>query len=74
LESNDELSDEQNGFRPSRSCQDHIFALSSIIEKQFHDNKDHSLALLTSKSRRAEGGSTVRRAESGRRAECDSTS
>ena len=40
LESNDALSDEQNGFRVNRSCQDHIFALTSIIENRMYQKKD----------------------------------
>ena len=35
LETNKVLSDEQNGFRPNRCCQDHIFTLTSIIENRF---------------------------------------
>ena len=31
IETNDLLVDEQNGFRAKRSCEDHIFALSSIL-------------------------------------------
>ena len=31
LEHNDLLSDEQNGFRANRSCEDHVFTLNSII-------------------------------------------
>ena len=33
-EMNDLLVDEQNGFRPKRSCQDHIYVLSSIIRNR----------------------------------------
>ena len=33
-EMNDYLVDEQNGFRPKRSCQDHVYALSSIIRNR----------------------------------------
>lgn len=40
LESNDALSDEQNGFRANRSCQDHIFALTSVIENRMCQKKD----------------------------------
>ena len=32
LESSGTLSDEQNGFRPNRCCQDHIHTLTSIVE------------------------------------------
>ena len=31
LETNDGIADEQNGFRPNRSCEDHIFSLNSIL-------------------------------------------
>jgi hypothetical protein len=34
LEQNEMLSDEQNGYRKGRSCQDHIFVLTSIIENR----------------------------------------
>ena len=34
LVSNDILSDEQNGFRAGRSCEDHVFTLSSIIRNK----------------------------------------
>ena len=40
VEENDLLSDEQNGFRPGRSCQDHIFTLTSIIENRLQERKD----------------------------------
>jgi len=34
LEELDLLADEQNGFRPNRSCEDHVFVLTSIIQKR----------------------------------------
>ena len=34
LENNDMLSDKQNGFRAERSCEDHVFTLSSIIRNK----------------------------------------
>ena len=37
-ESNDLIVDEQNGFRPGRSCTDHICCLSSIIRNRNTDN------------------------------------
>ena len=40
LEGSDALSDEQNGFRPNRCCQDHIFTLTSTIEKRMLNRKD----------------------------------
>ncbi len=39
LEDNDILHDEQNGFRGGRSCQDHIFTLSSIIKNRINEKK-----------------------------------
>ena len=40
LENNDLLVDEQNGFRAKRSCEDHIFALSSILNVAKAKNQD----------------------------------
>ena len=40
LEANDALSDEQNGFRSDRSCQDHIFTLTSIVENRMGRKED----------------------------------
>ena len=40
LENNSILSDEQNGFRPNRCCQDHIFTLASIIENRIMKKRD----------------------------------
>ncbi len=37
FEDNAILHDEQNGFRGGRSCQDHIFTLSSIIKNRLND-------------------------------------
>ena len=34
------LHDEQNGFRPNRSCDDHIFALASIIRSRLSNKLD----------------------------------
>ena len=34
------LSEEQNGFRPNRSCQDSIFTLASLLENQLLSKKD----------------------------------
>ncbi|XP_053391424.1 uncharacterized protein LOC128554201, partial [Mercenaria mercenaria] len=36
LEESDLLADEQNGFRRGRSCEDHVFTLSSLVRN--HDN------------------------------------
>ena len=33
LENNDILADEQNGFRKTRSGEDHIFTMNSLIQK-----------------------------------------
>ena len=40
IEFNNILNEEQNGFRPGRNCQDHIFALTSIIENRIQNKKD----------------------------------
>ena len=40
LESNNILVDEQNGFRAKRSCEDHIFALSSVLNYAKSKNQD----------------------------------
>ena len=40
LEASGALCDEQNGFRPDRNCQDHIFTLTTIIENRLIDKKD----------------------------------
>ena len=45
LEDNEVLCDEQNGFRPYRSCQDHIFTLTSVIENRILWVKTHLHAL-----------------------------
>ena len=42
----DILSDEQNGFRSNRSCEDHIFVLSSVIQKRLSDKKDTFAAFI----------------------------
>jgi len=34
------LSEEQNGFRPNRSCQDSIFTLASLLENRLLSKKD----------------------------------
>ena len=39
LEENNVLVDEQNGFRKSRSCEDHTFVLSSIIDSRKSEGK-----------------------------------
>ena len=33
------LSEEQNGFRPNRSCQDSIFTLESLLENQLRSKR-----------------------------------
>ena len=35
LEANNKLVDEQNGFRPDRSCLDHVFSLTTIIKNRY---------------------------------------
>ena len=46
LEANDTLVDEQNGFRCSRSCEDHVFVLSSIIDSRKHEGKSIFAAFI----------------------------
>ena len=36
LEKNNVLVEEQNGFRPNRSCTDHIFNLTSVIRNKMN--------------------------------------
>ncbi len=38
-EDNNIYENEQNGFRKKRSCEDHIFALTSIIRNRMSENK-----------------------------------
>ena len=38
--------DEQNGFRAGRSCEDHIFTLSSIIKNRNSENKSTFCAFV----------------------------
>ena len=38
--------DEQNGFRAKRSCEDHIFSLSTIIKNRINDNKNTFCAFV----------------------------
>ena len=40
------LVDEQNGFRKNRSCNDHIFSLSSIIRNRVNNGKPTFAAFL----------------------------
>ncbi len=46
LESNDILVDEQNGFRPGRSCIDHIFSLSTLVQNRLNENKSTFAAFI----------------------------
>ena len=39
VESNNILADEQNGFRPGRSCTDHVFLLSALVHNRLNENK-----------------------------------
>ena len=45
-EINDKLVDEQNGFRKNRSCEDHIFTLSSIVRNQLDNGHSTYAAFL----------------------------
>ena len=38
--------DEQNGFRANRSCEDHIFSLTTIIRKSLSVNQDIFVAFI----------------------------
>ena len=40
LETNKIYADEQNGFRKGRSCQDHIFALNSLVNNKLKTNNN----------------------------------
>ena len=40
VEFNGIMNEEQNGFRPDRNCQYHIFSLTSIIENRLHRKQD----------------------------------
>ena len=46
LENNDLLVNEQNGFRASRSCMDHIFVLVTVIRNRKEMGKDTFLAFI----------------------------
>ncbi len=39
LEERNEIVDEQNGFRPNRSCEDHVFTLNSVIRNKLGKNQ-----------------------------------
>ena len=43
---NEIFPDEQNGFRAKRSCEDHIFSLSTIIKNRMNDKKDTFCAFV----------------------------
>jgi hypothetical protein len=42
----DLIVDEQNGFRKKRSCEEHIFTLTSLIKKRINDNMSTFVALI----------------------------
>ena len=46
LEDNNTQVDEQNAFRCSRSCEDHVFVLSSIIDSREHEGKSTFVAFI----------------------------
>ena len=46
LEDNKYIAEEQNGFRPGRSCEEHVFTLHSVIQNRLNDKKDTFVALL----------------------------
>ena len=45
-EENNLLVDEQNGFRPKRSCQDHVYMLSSVIRNRKSKGQDTYCAFV----------------------------
>ena len=47
LETSSLIDDEQNGFRKDRSCEDHIFTLTSILRNRKNANLDKSWYLYT---------------------------
>ena len=40
------FAEEQNGFRPKRSCEDHVFSLSSVIQNRLNNEKDTFCAFI----------------------------
>ena len=54
LDSNEEISDEQNGFRKDRSCTDHVFTLHSIISQRL-DQKLSTFATFIDFSKAFDG-------------------
>jgi hypothetical protein len=46
LEDGPKLNEEQCGFRPKRGCDDHIFTLHSLIQRQTQKNKDLYVAFI----------------------------
>ena len=46
LDENKCIVEEQNGFRPGRSCEEHVFTLHSVIQNRLNDNKDTFVAFI----------------------------
>ena len=42
----DLIVDEQNGFRKKRSCEEHIFTLTSLVKKRLNDNMSTFVAFI----------------------------
>ena len=40
------LADEQNGFRCNRSCEDHVFSLTTIVQNRLYNEKDTFVAFI----------------------------
>ena len=40
MDINNVIEDEQNGFRKDRSCEDHIYSLTSIIRNRKNEGRD----------------------------------
>ncbi len=50
LEDGDLLAEEQNGFRQGRSCQDHVYILTSVIRNNLSSNKPIYTAFIDFKT------------------------
>ena len=46
LENMNLLADEQNGFRCNRSCEDHVFSLTTIVQNRLYHGKDTFVAFI----------------------------
>ena len=46
LDENNCIVEEQNDFRPGRSCEEHAFTLHSIVQTRLYENKDTFVAFI----------------------------